>query len=50
MTIEEVPLGRFDALVDDGSIIDATTILGVRPGRAGAWRTAGGQPGLTGRR
>ncbi len=29
MGIEEVPLDRFDAMVDDGTIIDATTILGV---------------------
>jgi ADP-ribose pyrophosphatase len=29
MRVEEVPLSRFDALVDDGTIIDATTILGV---------------------
>jgi ADP-ribose pyrophosphatase len=29
MRIEEVPLSRFDALVDDGTIIDASTILGV---------------------
>jgi 8-oxo-dGTP pyrophosphatase MutT (NUDIX family) len=29
MTIEEVPLERVDALVDDGSVIDATTILGL---------------------
>jgi 8-oxo-dGTP pyrophosphatase MutT (NUDIX family) len=29
MRIEEVPLARFDGLVDDGSIVDATTILGV---------------------
>jgi len=29
MRIEEVPLDRFDALVDDGSIIDASTILAV---------------------
>jgi ADP-ribose pyrophosphatase len=29
MQIEHVPLSRFDAMVDDGSIIDATTILGV---------------------
>jgi 8-oxo-dGTP pyrophosphatase MutT (NUDIX family) len=29
MEIEEVPLARFDALVDDGTIIDASTILGV---------------------
>ncbi len=29
MAIEEWPLDRFDALVDDGTIIDATTILGV---------------------
>ena len=29
MQVEHIPLSRFDALVDDGSIIDATTILGV---------------------
>jgi 8-oxo-dGTP pyrophosphatase MutT (NUDIX family) len=29
MRIEAVPLTRFDAMVDDGTIIDATTILGV---------------------
>ena len=29
MRIEEVPLSRFGGLVDDGTIIDATTILGV---------------------
>jgi 8-oxo-dGTP pyrophosphatase MutT (NUDIX family) len=29
MRIEEVPLADFDALVDDGTVIDATTILGV---------------------
>jgi 8-oxo-dGTP pyrophosphatase MutT (NUDIX family) len=29
MRIEEVPLDRFDALVDDGTIIDASTILAV---------------------
>ncbi len=29
MEIVEVPLARFDAMVDDGSIIDASTILGV---------------------
>ncbi len=29
MRIEHVPLTRFDALVDDGTVIDATTILGV---------------------
>ncbi|HEV3365901.1 MAG TPA: hypothetical protein VG054_00450, partial [Acidimicrobiales bacterium] len=29
MEIEEVPLARFDALVDDGTIVDASTILGV---------------------
>jgi 8-oxo-dGDP phosphatase len=29
MRIVEVPLARFDELVDDGAIIDATTILGV---------------------
>ncbi len=29
MEIEEVPLSRFDSLVDDGTIIDASTILGV---------------------
>jgi ADP-ribose pyrophosphatase len=29
MEVEEVPLVGFDALVDDGAVIDATTILGV---------------------
>jgi ADP-ribose pyrophosphatase len=29
MTVEEIPLNRFDAMVDDGSIVDAATILGV---------------------
>ncbi len=29
MRVEAVPLDRFDAMVDDGTIIDATTILGV---------------------
>jgi hypothetical protein len=29
MRIEEVPLSRFDGLVDAGLIVDATTILGV---------------------
>jgi 8-oxo-dGTP pyrophosphatase MutT (NUDIX family) len=29
MEVEEVPIDRFDTLVDDGTIIDATTILGV---------------------
>ncbi len=29
MRVERVPLSRFDAMVDDGSIIDSTTILGV---------------------
>jgi 8-oxo-dGTP pyrophosphatase MutT (NUDIX family) len=29
MRIEEVPLDRFDALVDDGTIVDASTILAV---------------------
>jgi len=29
MRIEEVPLSRFDAMVDSGAIVDATTILGV---------------------
>jgi ADP-ribose pyrophosphatase len=29
LTVEEVPLDRFDALVDDGTIVDAATILGV---------------------
>ena len=40
MTIEEVPLDRFDALVDDGTIVDATTILGVGLA-AGACRPTG---------
>jgi len=29
MRVEAVPLSDFDALVDDGTVIDATTILGV---------------------
>ena len=29
MRIVEVPLPRFDAMVDDGTIVDAATILGV---------------------
>ena len=29
MRVEAVPLSGFDALVDDGTVIDATTILGV---------------------
>ncbi len=29
MRIVEVPLARFDAMVDDGTIVDAATILGV---------------------
>jgi ADP-ribose pyrophosphatase len=29
MEVVEVPLDRFDAMVDDGSIVDASTILGV---------------------
>jgi len=29
MRVVEVPLSNFDAMVDDGSIVDATTILGV---------------------
>ena len=29
MEVVEVPLDRFDGMVDDGSIVDATTILGV---------------------
>ncbi len=29
MRVVDVPLDRFDAMVDDGSIIDASTILGV---------------------
>jgi hypothetical protein len=29
MRIERVPLARFDGMVDDGTVIDATTILGV---------------------
>jgi ADP-ribose pyrophosphatase len=29
MTIEEVPLSRFDGMVDSGAVVDATTILGV---------------------
>jgi 8-oxo-dGTP pyrophosphatase MutT (NUDIX family) len=29
LSVEEIPLSRFDALVDDGTVVDATTILGV---------------------
>ena len=29
MRVEHVPLSAFDAMVDDGTIVDATTILGV---------------------
>jgi hypothetical protein len=29
MRTVEVPLSGFDAMVDDGTIVDATTILGV---------------------
>ena len=29
MEVVEVPLDRFDGMVDDGSIVDASTILGV---------------------
>jgi ADP-ribose pyrophosphatase len=29
LEVVEVPLDRFDAMVDDGSIVDASTILGV---------------------
>jgi ADP-ribose pyrophosphatase len=29
MQVVEVPLDRFDAMVDDGSVVDASTILGV---------------------
>jgi hypothetical protein len=29
MEVVEVPFDRFDAMVDDGSVVDATTILGV---------------------
>jgi len=29
MTVEKIPLDRFDGLVDDGTIVDAATILGV---------------------
>ncbi len=29
MRVEHIPLSRFDAMVDEGSIIDSTTILGV---------------------
>jgi len=29
MTVEKIPLDRFDGMVDDGTIVDAATILGV---------------------
>ncbi|MGH9081361.1 MAG: NUDIX domain-containing protein [Acidimicrobiales bacterium] len=41
MEIEEVPLDRFDSMVDDGTIIDATTILGVGLARR---QLVGGEP------
>jgi len=40
LRVVEVPLGRFDDLVDDGTIVDATTILGV-----GLARRRLGRPG-----
>jgi ADP-ribose pyrophosphatase len=40
MQIHHIPLDRFDDLVDDGTIIDATTILGVDLARR---RRAGGR-------
>ena len=40
MRVVEVPLDQFDELVDDGTIIDATTILGW-PGPAA---DGGGEP------
>lgn len=43
MTVEEVPLGKIDGMVDDGTIIDATTILGL--GLA-ARHLAGGRPAV----
>ncbi|MGA3148510.1 MAG: NUDIX hydrolase [Acidimicrobiales bacterium] len=41
MRVVEVPLDRFDAMVDDGTIVDAATILGVGLARRrlGAGRT-----------
>ena len=36
LTVEEIPLDRFDDLVDDGTIVDAATILGVGLARGGA--------------
>jgi 8-oxo-dGTP pyrophosphatase MutT (NUDIX family) len=46
MRIEHIPLSRFDAMVDDGTIVDATTILGVGLARRRlAARSATGAPG-----
>jgi len=46
MRIEHIPLSGFDALVDDGTIIDATTILGVGLARRRlATRAAAGAAG-----
>ncbi len=39
LRILEVPLDRFDGLVDDGTIVDATTILGVALARRRLERT-----------
>ena len=41
MRVVEVPIDQFDELVDDGTIIDATTILGVALARR---RMDGGEP------
>jgi 8-oxo-dGTP pyrophosphatase MutT (NUDIX family) len=41
LTVREVPLDEFDAMVDDGSIVDAQTILGVGLARR---RLANGAP------
>lgn len=47
MRVEELALDRFDALVDDGTIIDAQTILGVGLARRrmAAWSPSPGQAG-----
>ena len=45
MTVERVALDRFDAMVDDGEIVDATTILGVGLARRRLAAPAGDRPG-----
>ena len=45
MRVVEVPLDRFDAMVDDGTIVDAATILGRGAGPAAPGRRRGERTG-----